>query len=109
MGHFHILVGTLIICGMCALLFEEGTRERAFLLFAFGMVTHYALDGLLISVTGGLVLLYPLSWETWTLDLIRPNNWLGTTILVGAAALVWCVLKWRRTGQPTKDEPSADA
>ena len=92
---FHTPVGTLLVCGLCALLFEEGTRGRVFLLFTFGMVTHYALDALLISVTGGLVLLYPLSWETWQLDLIRPDNWLGTTILVGAAILVWLVLKWR--------------
>ena len=106
---FHIPVGMLFVCGLCALLFEEGTRQRVFLLFAFGMVTHYALDALLISVTGGLVLLYPLSWETWELGLVRPDNWLGTTILVGTAVLVWCALKWRRSGQPTKDEPSADA
>jgi hypothetical protein len=64
------------------------------------MVTHYALDVLLISVTGGLMLAYPLSWEMWQLDLVRPNNWLGTTILVAGAVLVWLVLQaWRRTGQ----------
>jgi len=68
------------------------------------MVTHYALcalyalDALLISVTGGLVLAYPLSCETWQLDLVRPDNRLGTTILVAAAVLIWLVLKaWRRT------------
>lgn len=95
---FHIPIGTLLVCGLCALLFEVGTRERVFLLFAFGMVTHYALDALLISVTGGLVLLYPLSWETWQLDLVRPDNWLGTTILVTVAIVVWLMLKaWRRT------------
>ena len=95
---FHIPVGTLLVCGLCALLFEERTRERVFLLFAFGMVTHYALDVLLISVTGGLVLAFPLSWEMWQLDLVRPNNWLGTTILVTVAVLMWLVLRvWRRS------------
>jgi hypothetical protein len=107
---FHIPIGTLLVCGLCALLFEEGTRERAFLLFAFGMVTHYALDGLLISVTGGLVLLYPLSWETWQLDLVRPDNWLGTTILVAVAALTWVVLRvWSRAGRRIMDEMAGDA
>jgi len=57
------------------------------------MVTHYALDVILISVGGGVALLYPLSWNRWHLDLVRPNNWLGTTILVVAAILVWLVLK----------------
>ena len=107
---FHLPVGTLLVCGLCALLFEAGMRKRVFLLFAFGMMMHYALDVLLISVTGGLVLLYPLSWETWQLDLIRPNNWLGTTILVGAAALVWCVLRvWNRAGREIADERTGDA
>ena len=59
-----------------------------FLLFAFGMATHYALDVLLIHVSGGIVLLYPLSWETWQLQFVRPDNWLGTTMLVAAAILV---------------------
>jgi len=90
---FHIPIGTLLVCGLCALLFEEGTRVRVFLLFTFGMVTHYALDVLLIHVSGGLMLLYPLSWDTWALQLVRPDNWLGTTILVAAALLVWLVLR----------------
>jgi len=92
---FHIPIGTLLVCGLAALLFEEGTRVRVFLLFAFGMATHYALDVLLIHVSGGLALLWPLSWQTWALQLVRPDNWLGTTILVAAALLVWLVLKVR--------------
>ncbi len=107
---FHIPVGTMLVCGLCALLFEEGTRIRVFLLFAFGMVTHYALDAPLISVTGGLFLAFPLSWETWQLDLVRPDNWIGTTILVAAAALVWLALKVKnRAKQPVTDELVGDA
>ena len=110
---FHIPVGTLLVCGVCALLFEEGTRWRVFLLFAFGMATHYALDFLLIHVSGGLALLYPLSWGAWQLHLVRPDNWLGTTILVAAAVLVWLVLKLRsdrRAGLAgrTREETSSD-
>jgi hypothetical protein len=90
---FHIPIGTALVCALCALLFEEGIRLRVFSLFAFGMVTHYALDILLIYVGGGLALLYPLSWNAWHLDLVRPDNWLGTTILVAAAILMWLMLK----------------
>jgi hypothetical protein len=110
---FHIPVGTLLVCGMCALLFEEGTRVRIFLLFAFGMATHYVLDVLLIHVSGGLALLWPLSWQTWALQLVRPDNWLGTAILVAAAILVWLVLRvWsdRRAelAERTREETSSD-
>jgi len=63
----------------------------------------------LISVTGGLVLAFPLSWETWQLDLVRPDNWLGTTILVAAAFLVWLVSQvWRRPLRPATEEKSGD-
>lgn len=111
---FHIPIGTLLVCGLAALLFEEGTRVRVFLLFAFGMITHYTLDVLLIHVSGGLALLYPLSWERWQLQLVRQDNWMGTTILVAAAVLVYGALKVRsdrRVGQAerTHDETSSDA
>ena len=82
---------------------------RVFLLFAFGMATHYALDVLLIHVSGGLASAWPLSWEIWALQLVRPDNWLGTTTLVAAALLVWLVLKVRsdrRVGRATRDEAS---
>jgi hypothetical protein len=106
---FHIPVGTVLVCGLCALLFEAGTRKRVFLLFVLGMVTHHALDALLISVTGGLVLAFPLSWETSRLDLVRPDNWLGTTILEAAAVLMWFVSQvWRRPTRPATQESSGD-
>jgi hypothetical protein len=110
---FHIPIGTLLVCGVCALLFEDGTRVRVFLLFTFGMATHYALDVLLIKVSGGLMLLYPLSWETWQLQLVRPENWLGTTILVAVAFLVYGALKIRSHrrvvhAERTQDETSSD-
>jgi hypothetical protein len=110
---FHIPIGTLLVCGFGALLFEEGTRVRVFLLLAFGMVTHYALDVLLIHVSGGLVLLYPLSWQTWQLQLVRPDNWLGTTILVAVAVLIYGALKFRNNrcvgrAKRAQDEMSGD-
>ena len=64
------------------------TRGRAFLLFTLGMLTHYEPDVLLIGVAGGLALLYPFTWETWHFDLIRPNNWFGTTMLVSGAGVL---------------------
>jgi hypothetical protein len=71
----------LLVCVVCALL------------FAFAMATHCALGVLLIHVSGGLALLFPLSWETWALQLVRLDNWLGTTIPVAAALFVYAVLK----------------
>lgn len=108
---FHIPIGTVLVCGLGAMLFEGGTRVRVFLLFALGMTTHYALDGLLIHESGGLTLLYPLSRGTWQLQLVRPDNWLGTTILVATAILVRLVLKAcgpRRVGHAAKMTDETD-
>jgi len=83
-------IGTLLVCGSAPCC-SKRTRVRVFLLFTFGDVTHYALDVLLIHVSGGLMLLYPLSWDTWALQLVRPDNWLGTTILVRPrSSYGWC-------------------
>jgi hypothetical protein len=74
------------------------------------MLTHYELDVLMIGVAGGLALLYPFTWETWHFDLIRPNNWLGTTMLVRGAVVLWLVLKvWRRIEPSTQDETTSGA
>lgn len=69
------------------------------------MVTRYALDVLLINVSAGLVLLYPFSWERWQLDLVRPDNWVGTTILVTVAIVAWLMLRtYRRSVRQIRDE-----
>ena len=94
----------------CAPYFLGGTQRRAFLLFTLGMLTHYELDVLMIGVAGGLALLYPFTWETWHFDLIQPNNWLGTTMLVSGAVVLRLVLKvWRRTEPSTQDETTSGA
>ena len=78
-GEVITVVCMLLVCVVCALLFEEGTRVRILLLFAFGIGAHYALDGLWIHVSGGLMLLHPLSCDTWQLQLVRPERLLQLT------------------------------
>ncbi|MGB9370427.1 MAG: hypothetical protein WCB79_00595 [Halobacteriota archaeon] len=51
-GDVITVVGVLLVCRACALLFEEGVHMRILLSFAFGICTHYALDGLWIHVSG---------------------------------------------------------
>lgn len=57
---------------------------------------------LLTHVSGWLVLLCPLSWGTWQLQLARPDNWWETAILVATALLLYGALKirsYRRAGR----------
>jgi len=52
-----------------------------------------------VFVRCGLTLLYPLSCETRTLQLVQPDNWLGATILVAVAVLVYSMVKVRSDGR----------
>jgi hypothetical protein len=60
-----------------------------FALFVLGFITHLALDLLLGHVSGGMLLLFPVSWAEYQLGLIHSDNSGVALILLCAAALVY--------------------
>ncbi|OEC86068.1 MULTISPECIES: metal-dependent hydrolase [Methanobacterium] len=95
----HLPIGSLIIACIFTLFFKEN-RKLVLSLLVLGVMTHYALDLLLINLGGGMALLFPLSWTKWTLNII-PDDDLNITILaVGLTMVVYVVSSWvrRRSG-----------
>jgi len=89
----HLPIGSLIIAGIFTLFFKEN-KKLVLSLLVLGVATHYALDLLLINLNGGMKLLFPLSWNSWTLNII-PDDDLNITILaVGLAMVVYFVSVW---------------
>ncbi len=91
----HLPIGSLIIAGIFTLFFRE-KRKLVLSLLVLGVATHYALDLLLINLGGGMMLLFPFSWNSWTLNII-PDDDLNITILAaGLTMVVYVVSSWIR-------------
>ena len=91
----HTPVGSFLSAGLMALLFTDVLL--VFSLFVLGFTTHLALDLLLVSVSGGMLLLFPVSWQECQLGLIHSDNsWVALVLLCGGA-LVY-VLQNRSSG-----------
>jgi hypothetical protein len=71
----HTPVGSFLSAGLMALLFTEVLI--VFSLFVLGFATHFALDLLLGHVSGGMLLLFPVSWQEYQLGLIHADNYWG--------------------------------
>ena len=92
----HTPVGSFLSAGLIALLFTEGLM--VFSLFVLGFTTHFALDLLLGHVSGGMLLLFPVSWQEYQLGLIQSDNYWAALILL-FLAIVTFVLQNRGIGK----------
>jgi hypothetical protein len=83
----HTPIGSLVSAGLIALLFSE--VFVVFSLFVLGFTTHFALDLLLGHVSGGMFLLFSVSWAEYQLGWIHADNSGVASVLLGLAALVF--------------------
>lgn len=89
---FHLPLGTFILAGIASLFFRE--KKTAFLFLSLGIVTHYAMDLLLIQVGYGMYLFYPVSWMGFTLNLVPNDDYYITIVALVIALLVYLVSNW---------------
>jgi len=85
----HTPLGALLIIGFLSLFFLD--YKKTLLLLGMGVATHFILDFLLMNTSGGMILLFPFSWEQWQLQLIRSDDYLVTIAAVIAAFFVYLV------------------
>ena len=84
---FHIPLTSLVLAGLISIFFKE--KKLAFLFFTLGVLTHYALDVLLIHVGEGYYLFFPISWQIFHLDLISPDDYNITIVVMCVAVLLY--------------------
>lgn len=85
----HVLSGSLVVVIIGALLVGSRQRTRVFALLVFGMISHHALDLLLISLSGhSYSVLWPLTQHVPP----TPGIYLSTDRWPGALALVVSVI-----------------
>lgn len=80
---FHTPTGAFIVAGIFALFFKD--TKKAFIPLGIGIMTHLILDLLLVHVSGGMKLLYPISWTEWQYYLIRYDDYNVTIVSITAA------------------------
>jgi hypothetical protein len=91
----HTPVGSVLSAALFSLLFEEIKRKLIFSLLILGASTHFALDFLLMHVSGGMLLLFPFSWRGWQLRVIQCDNYYVVLIALLLACTLYFILKYR--------------
>ncbi len=90
----HTPAGALLSAGIISLLFY-GTM-LVFSLLLVGVASHFALDLLLGHVSGGMLMLFPFSWQGYQLGLIQSDNYWITLVLVALALILLLFTKRKR-------------
>ena len=85
----HLPTGSILVAGIISILFPE--KKKAFLFLGLGILTHYILDSLLEHVSGGIYLLFPLSWWQWQLEITNSSDYWITLLAVSIAGLVYLI------------------
>lgn len=83
----HLPVGSIIISSIMALFFRE--RKAVFLFLIFGASTHYILDLFLVSLGGGMSLLFPFSWIRLQFGVIPVDDYYLTIVTIILALAVY--------------------
>ena len=103
---FHLPLGSLIIASFFTLFFKDH-KKLVLSLLVLGVATHYALDLLLINLNGGMVLLFPFSWNSWALNIIPDDDYHITILAMGLTVVIYVVTslvrKRRDSGQISGD------
>ena len=88
----HLPVGSFLLAGIAALFFKE--KKSAFMFLSLGIITHYAMDLLLVQLGYGMFLFYPFSWMGFTLNMVPNDDYYITIVALLVALVVYLVSRW---------------
>lgn len=88
----HLPVGSFLLAGIAALFFKE--KKSAFMFLSLGILTHYAMDLLLVQLGYGMFLFYPFSWMGFTLNLVPNDDYYITFVALLVVLVVYLVSRW---------------
>lgn len=98
----HTPFGALLIALIIALLFPD--VKKAFIPLALGLTTHFILDFFLLNVSGGMPLLFPISWQEWQLDFIRSDDYTITLLAILATVIVYLSYRLYEKRKPDRNK-----
>ena len=83
----HTPIGAILIGANLSLFFKD--YKKAFIALSIGVITHFIFDFLLVHVSGGIKLFYPISWAELQIYLIRSDEYLITIFALIIAIIVY--------------------
>ncbi len=89
----HTPAGSLLVSALISLLFRDSI---VFPLLVLGFATHYFLDFLMGHVSGGMLLLFPFSWNEYQLGLIHCDEYRVALIMSVLAILMYSITRRSR-------------
>lgn len=107
---FHTLGGSTVVIGIGALLVPATHRRRVFALLVLGMLSHHALDVILLTPSGYT---YGVLWPLTSVHPPASNHYLSSdrwpsVIAAGLALLVWWTVHSRTVGPRSNELHSSD-
>lgn len=84
---FHLPLTSLVMAGLFSMFFSS--KKIVFGLLTFGLCIHFMLDLLLINIGGGIYLFFPLSWQTFHFDVISPDDYYLSLIVLSIATMIF--------------------
>lgn len=99
----HLPMGSLITASIFTLFFKE-QKKLVLSLLLLGVATHYTLDLLLINLNGGMIMLFPFSWDTWAVNVVPNDDWHITLFAIGLAVVVYFVSYWFKNRKNNLDK-----
>lgn len=91
----HTPLGSSLLAAMLGLLFKD--KKSAFLFLLLGILTHFALDLLMSYYSGGIYLLYPLSWTQWQIGVISTVDYKISLLAIVISIYVYLVARIRNS------------
>ncbi len=97
----HTPIGAILIAALIALFFLNIKKTLPILLL--GISTHFILDFFLVHTHGGILLLFPFSWDGWQISVYSSNDYRVTIIAIIAALIIYMLYRYHgRTNKAHK-------
>ncbi len=88
----HTPIGAILIAALIALFFLNIKKTLPILLL--GISTHFILDFFLVHTHGGILLLFPFSWDGWQISVYSSNDYRVTIIAIIAALIIYILYRY---------------
>jgi hypothetical protein len=94
---FHIPITSFVMAGIISVFFKNS--KVAFLFLVIGALSHFVMDSLLVNVGEEIYLFFPFNWQSFHINLITPDDYWITLVVVVLTFFIYLLGLWYRKYQ----------